>query len=56
MTLYDYLKGGCREEGVHLFFQVTSDRRQRNGLMLQPERFRLDIRKSFFMEKCGQAL
>lgn len=56
MTLFENLKGCCREEGVHLFFQVTSDRRQINDLMLQQERFRLDNRKCFFTEKGDQAL
>lgn len=56
MTLFDNLKGGCREEGVHLFFQVTSDGRQRNGLKLQQETFRLHNRKGFFTEKGDQAV
>jgi len=46
ITLYNYLKG--------LFFQVTSDKKRRNGLKLREKTLRLDIWKNFFSEESDE--
>ncbi|RMC07030.1 hypothetical protein DUI87_16483 [Hirundo rustica rustica] len=54
ITLYNFPKDGCRQLGVGLFLQATTDRTRGHSLKLRQGRYRLDIRKKFFTERVIQ--
>ncbi|GAB0191322.1 hypothetical protein GRJ2_001597500 [Grus japonensis] len=49
IAAYQYLKGAYRKAGEGLFIRECSDRTRRNGFKLKEGRFRLDVRKKFFL-------
>ncbi|KFV51967.1 hypothetical protein N341_03785, partial [Tyto alba] len=49
VVAFQYLKGAYRKAGEVLFTRACSDRTRGNGFKLKEGRFRLDVRKKFFM-------
>ncbi|KAK4806223.1 LOW QUALITY PROTEIN: hypothetical protein QYF61_001146 [Mycteria americana] len=49
LQYFQYLKGAYKKDGDRLFSRACSDRTRGNGFKLKEGRFRLDIRKKFFM-------
>jgi len=45
------LKGAYKKDGDKLFSRVSCDRTRNNGFKLKECRFRLDIRKKFFITR-----
>jgi len=48
---FQYLKGAYRKDGENIFSRACCDRTRSNSFKLREGRFRLDIRKKFFMTR-----
>jgi len=48
INAYEYLKGGCQENGAKLFSSVPSNRTRGNGHKLKHRKLHLNMRKNFF--------
>ncbi|RMC01171.1 hypothetical protein DUI87_22262 [Hirundo rustica rustica] len=51
ITLYNSLKGGFSQLGVGLFLQTATDRTRGHSFQLCQGKYKLDIRKTFFIER-----
>ncbi|KFR00996.1 hypothetical protein Y956_02715, partial [Nipponia nippon] len=49
IAAFQYLRGAYKKDGARLFNRACSDRARGNGFKLKEGRFRLDIRKKFFV-------
>jgi len=49
--IFQYSKGGYKQEGYQNFLQVDSDRTRGNEFKLKEDRFRLDVMKKFFTQR-----
>ncbi|KAK4819567.1 hypothetical protein QYF61_007078 [Mycteria americana] len=49
VVAFRYIKGAYKKGAERLFTKTCSDRTRGNGFKLKEGRFRLDIRKTFFM-------
>ena len=51
IMIFQYSKGGYKQEGYQNFLQVDSDRTRGNEFKLKEDRFRLDVMKKFFTQR-----
>jgi len=49
IAAFQYLQGACRKDGDRLFSRAYCGRTRGSGFKLEEGRFRLDIRKKFFI-------
>jgi len=62
VAAFQYLKGACRKDGKNTFSRACCNRTRSNGFKLREGRFRIDIRKKFFVNRkiffffCGETL
>jgi len=48
LAAFQYLKGAYRKDGESIFSSACCDRTRSNGFELREDRYRLNIRKTFF--------
>lgn len=51
MAAFQCVKGAYKKDGERLITRACSDRTKDRGFKLKEDRFRLDIRKTFFTQK-----
>jgi len=51
IVAFQYLKGVYKQEGERLFTRMYSDRSRGDSFKLRQGRFRLDIRRKFFIQR-----